>query len=60
MILFLGSKGGGRGGVDTRSNFLQHKIKKMIKIIYIYIYVCMYVLVPKQPQQVASQKKPYY
>ena len=58
MILFLGSKGGGQGGADTRSNFLQHKIKKMIKIIYIYIY--MYVLVPKQPQEVASQKIPYY
>lgn len=46
----MGSKGGEQGGVDTRSNFLQHKIKKIIKIIYIYA------LVPKQPQKVASQK----
>lgn len=51
----MGSKGGGQGGADTRSNFLQHKIKKNDKNkIYIYI------LVPKQPQEVASQKIPYY
>jgi len=42
MILFLGSKGGEWGGVDTRSNFLQHKIKKNDKnYIYIYIYICI-------------------